>query len=418
MTQPPAAIMLLHRPILVAVSGQTPQVITETLYALMVRRRPPVPVREIYVITTTRGADIARRELLDPAGGQFFAFCREYGIDPRSIAFDAQHILTLKKSSPTPLSVPSRRAHGKKNRPPSPPAEDLEDIRTIADNAALAQQLFGFIKQLTADPETALHCSIAGGRKTMSAYMALALTIYGRPQDRLSHVLVPPKFENSSKFFFPPRRPRLIAVMYQGQPTLAHTKDARVELAEVPFVRLREWLGEGFDALDRSVEEIIQTAQHELGRTRPPVERLILDLPHRQARFGDTSLPLRGVQLALYAYFVTRKLRHCSRPDLPTCGVCTDCYQEHEQIDRDRYVELYRRVCLHSPSAFESWRHSTREKNRDPLDASNFQSYLSRLNKELDVAQMPPQLKVLTTGSYGHKCYGVGMDKTHMEIRE
>ena len=53
------------------------------------------------------------------------------------------------------------------------------------------------IRAFTADPESALHVSIAGGRKTMGFFLGYALSLYGRAQDKLSHVLVSPPFESS-----------------------------------------------------------------------------------------------------------------------------------------------------------------------------------------------------------------------------
>jgi CRISPR-associated protein (TIGR02584 family) len=65
MKQRKQQIKKAHRHVLVAVAGQTPQIITETLYALMVQHRPPLPISEIYVITTAKGAATAQRALLD-----------------------------------------------------------------------------------------------------------------------------------------------------------------------------------------------------------------------------------------------------------------------------------------------------------------------------------------------------------------
>lgn len=243
-----------------------------------------------------------------------------------------------------------------------PSAIPLEDIRTVADNAALAQQLFGFIKQLTADPDTALHCSIAGGRKTMSAYLALALTLYGRQQDTLSHVLVSEEFESNPKFFFPTKRSQTIAIRRGNEWDVGDTKTAQVELAEVPFVRLREHLGEWFTALDQTVEEIIQTAQHELELTRPPADLLVIDISPRQVRFGDTPIPIGGVHLALYLYLAETKLHHCTRPDLPTWAGCTDCYQSFQQMDQSRLIETYRRVYPYSAGNFNEWEAKTQKK--------------------------------------------------------
>ena len=67
------------RQILLCVAGLTPQIITETLYALTQQRGERVD--EIRVITTLGGRDRIRQALLDPQQGKFFAFCRDYHHD-------------------------------------------------------------------------------------------------------------------------------------------------------------------------------------------------------------------------------------------------------------------------------------------------------------------------------------------------
>ena len=71
------------RRILVAVTGTTPQVITETLYALVVEKHF-IPT-EIHLLTTLNGRNRAMRDLLDPHDGKFHAFCRAYGLEGRII---------------------------------------------------------------------------------------------------------------------------------------------------------------------------------------------------------------------------------------------------------------------------------------------------------------------------------------------
>jgi CRISPR-associated protein (TIGR02584 family) len=64
--------------------------------------------------------------------------------------------------------------------------EPLVDIRTQANNQAMADGITEWIRSFTADPETAMHVSIAGARKTMGFYAGYALSLYSRSQDRLS----------------------------------------------------------------------------------------------------------------------------------------------------------------------------------------------------------------------------------------
>jgi CRISPR-associated protein (TIGR02584 family) len=205
-----------QRHILLCMAGLTPQVITETLYAVTQQRRERVD--EIHVITTLSGRDKITSMLLDPQHGQFYAFCRDYHIDPASIKFD-ETMLKL-------LCAPDERM--------------LDDIRTVDDNSYAADQICEIVRELTRAPDTRLHASAAGGRKTMSIYLTAAMQLFGRRQDRLSHVLVDEYFEMHTGFFNIPPTPREIEMTdRQGQVRRLSTAQATIQLADIPFIRLR-----------------------------------------------------------------------------------------------------------------------------------------------------------------------------------
>ena len=62
---------------LVAVVGNTPQVMTETFWALYIDR--DVPIDEVYVITTTLGKETCQKRLLDE--GRFEKMLLDYNMD-------------------------------------------------------------------------------------------------------------------------------------------------------------------------------------------------------------------------------------------------------------------------------------------------------------------------------------------------
>ena len=361
--------------VLVAVMGKTPQIITETLYALMIKSNPRAPISEIHIITTAEGAQIAWRALGGPEGA-VARLCREYGIDPEAVRFEKEQIKIIEREN----------------------EESLDDVRTSRDNAFLESQMFGFIKRLTEDPNTVLHCSIAGGRKTMSAYMMLALTLYGREQDRLTHVLVPEEFETNSKFFFPPKRNEPIAVRKGADWIVGQTRDAHIELADIRFLRLRSLMGKGFGKLQADVEKLVRIAQDTIEAMSKQPDKLIIDLSGREARFGDKPIGLSGIRLALLAYYADTKANHCSEPDRPVCGDCHACFQEFIDIDIARFMKIYPSVIAQSRSGFEDKYGKTFEEQVEKLEEEgalsydNLQSYKSKINKALKIAS--PDLKI------------------------
>lgn len=201
--------------ILVAVTGLSPQVVTETLYALAVARTPAWIPDEIHLITTAIGAENARLNLL--AGEAWFhRLVADYQLP--AIAFPAEHIHLL----------------------PGPDGEPLDDIRTPQQNTLAADFITETVRRLTETPESELHVSIAGGRKTMGYYLGYALSLYGRPQDRLSHVLVSEPYETNRAFYYPTPYDHPIHSLRGGKEITVDARHARVELADIPFVRLRE----------------------------------------------------------------------------------------------------------------------------------------------------------------------------------
>jgi CRISPR-associated protein (TIGR02584 family) len=68
----------------------------------------------------------------------------------------------------------------------------------------------------------------------MGYYIGYALSLFGREQDRLSHVLVNQPFESLDDFFFPPVRARNVL---SANNITTSTTSAQISLAEIPFVR-------------------------------------------------------------------------------------------------------------------------------------------------------------------------------------
>ena len=219
---------------LIAVIGSTPQVMTETFWSLRIEGK--VPIDEVFVMTTTVGKQICQQRLLDE--GRFAKMLSDYDIDPDTVVFDADHILVFEDAE----------------------GNYLDDIRTSAENRLARDRIFHWIEEWTQDADVALHCSLAGGRKSMGYLLGAAIQFFGRPQDRLYHVLVtPPEIETNRDFFFPPVREAQIPISAGKH---ISTADVRIELAELPYVSVREIAVFG----DASYDRILQRTQTEVSR--------------------------------------------------------------------------------------------------------------------------------------------------------
>ena len=267
------------RRLLVAVTGLSPQIVTETLYALAVGQNPPFIPTEIRLITTEEGAERARLSLLHPESGWFHELRTDY--DLPSIAFGPEHIHVLKDTAGEPLS----------------------DIRSPTDNTRAADTITDVVRDLTRDDDTALHVSIAGGRKTMGFYLGYALSLYGRQQDRLSHVLVNAPYESHPQFFYPTVRSQVIYTPHPHNRPY-DTRDAEVTLAEIPFVRLREGLAPDLMEGTASFSAVVADAQ----RALPPLA-LELNSTSRTVNAGGESFRMQPAHLAFYWMLAERARR-------------------------------------------------------------------------------------------------------------
>jgi CRISPR-associated protein (TIGR02584 family) len=208
--------------------------------------------------------------------GWFHKLCKDYNL--RDITFSRKHIHIMRDAN----------------------ERGMDDIRSIEDNRAAADFITARVREFSADPDCALHVSIAGGRKTMGFYLGYALSLYGRPQDRLSHVLVSEPFENSIDFFYPTPYSR---VLQTRDGKLADTAMAEVTLAEIPFVSLRHGLPAKLLSGHASFNETVIAAQLALA---PP--ELVVDLAGRNIHAGGQRIELPPAELALLAVFARQTL--------------------------------------------------------------------------------------------------------------
>ena len=355
------------RRILLAVTGLSPQIVTETLYALGVAAGPgatPFIPTEIHLLTTDSGAKLARIALLHPDGGQFHALLQDY---PQlgQPAFDDRHIHTIHDAQGQPLA----------------------DIRTPEENASAADSITALMAELTRDDQAQLHVSIAGGRKTMGFYLGYAFSLFARPQDELSHVLVSSPFEGHPEFFFPPATPRRLATR-EGR--YIDTADAEVTLARIPVVRLRHGQPSALLAGHASYGDTVAVIQHSLA---PP--RLHIDLATRRVQCGATAVHLPPAQLAWLAWWAQQTLQQRGP-------------QNWRSADAPAFLALYRRVVGIDAVAFEN----TQKRLQGSMEKEFFEQNNAKLERtlraQLGLAAAPYLLT--TSGKRPHTARSLGLE--------
>ncbi len=334
------------RRILVAVTGMSPQILTETLWSLAVHQDPPFYPTEIHLFTTTTGAMQATNSLLSGDRPWFPRLLQDYELP--AIPFTRASIEVITNAA----------------------GEAMDDIRSAEDNEAAASFLTERIRQLTEDPDAALHVSLAGGRKTMGYYIGYALSLYGRAQDRLSHVLVSSPFENSWDFFYPTPYERIIQIGSGEKTLLVDCRDAKIDMANIPFVRLRDELPTRFLSGKNGFSQIVEAANRAL---QPPL--LQLDRREFSVIADDQPIALTDMEF-IVLYWLVERHREAREWDWDTIG--EDFLHTLKKV-ANVYADFYERAEKAIKSNIKTY-----QKDQDvALLREYFSPHVSHINKKL-----------------------------------
>ena len=276
--------------VLLAVCGTSPQIITETVYALVTEGRF-VP-NEVAVLTTTKGKAILEETLLALGTGAFHALCRDLNV---RIAFDAAAIRVIENKAGEPLS----------------------DLRTEDELTAAGDTILNTVREYSNRDDVLLHVSIAGGRKTMGFYAGSALSLFGRATDELSHVVIDAAFENVPDFFYPSQEEQSLTGR-SGEALAA--RDCYVTLSRIPFLRLRSRLDERLLSEPMNLAAFIEAAQPVVGEAQ-----VVVDLPQRQIVCNGRAVALDPSPLAIYWMLARRRMEKKGPAD-PRTAECLDEY--------------------------------------------------------------------------------------------
>lgn len=298
--------------VLVVISGESPQVITETLYALAYPEKreggdaPFHPTRTI-VVTTEVGRKRATAAL--------------WGEDGQL----AHLIKTWKLPDPglTPADV---------RVPIAPGGDPDEDAHTEEALDRMGDLILSTLLECCREG-AAVHVSLAGGRKTMSYLAGLALSLVGRAQDRLSHVVLSDaRFERCRAFYFPPKPARELELDTRDADTGARlrlsTKGVEVRIVNVVFVRLRDLLGEGKLVDSQAGKPLTELAGMANAALYAPEHASVeIDTYLGSVRCNGVAVRFAPAQLAFY-YFLARRGRQgmFSRPTDGECIEYLDAY--------------------------------------------------------------------------------------------
>lgn len=263
--------------VLFLVTGMTPAIITETVWALACDPELDedsrwVPDR-IEVLSTDHGLNQIRSRLLE--SNVFETFKKDFP-QLANLVFDETCLQSIINENGSNAA--------------------LVDLKTPEDNEFAANQIHKKIRDLTENDNISLHVSIAGGRKTMGFYAGYALSLHGRAQDSLSHVLVDDKFENIPAFFYPTPYTHYVT---DRDGRAWDASKAQVWLAEIPFVRMKDAIHEKHQLRGNyTFSEVVSSIKNSFAPSS-----LLINLDHNTMTFNGVEVSLPPREFAFMHWF-------------------------------------------------------------------------------------------------------------------
>jgi len=325
-----------HEVVLLAVTGMSPAVLTETLWALAHEAEPVIPNR-ILVVTTTEGRAALRKSLFEPlhrfegrtAWDTFRAALSAEGLDLSGrlrfgVTGDDIRVITT--------------VH-----PASGQSIELADLRSPQDSAAAADFLLEQVRTVAENPDAQLIASIAGGRKTMGALLYACMTLAARETDRLTHVLVSEPFETLRDFHFPGQPGGPIA---RGD-TRCDPAEARVELADVIFVALRNLFVRELGRKAGTFSRLVETCRENVRLRAAESLKVSIAITRPQVEVNGLIVKLAPLEHLLLLFLARR-----TKQGEPAYGAYSDAVDD---------VNTFRKELVDNTPGndFGDWRHAS-----------------------------------------------------------
>ncbi|MDF7801840.1 CRISPR-associated ring nuclease Csm6 [Pontiellaceae bacterium B1224] len=332
-----------YKTVLVAGVGLSPAVLTNTIWALA-HENPPVVPDEVVAITTAIGRDCITNQLVvSNACNRLFQALEKQNLDVEGkLAFGSTDSIRILGDGQS----------------------DFDDICTPEQNDAAADFILKVLRQYTEDPGTRVIVSIAGGRKSMSALMLSCMSLLGRAQDRVSHVLVNEPYEQRMEppFLFPEK-----GVKHKlGGKTFLSAKATPV-LSDIPFVRVRGWYEKEFNTVPPSYMQLVNQVQ---GIAPEPINypSVKLDAANGTLEIGNDLVSLSTSEFAL-VYLMLKRIK---QDRLPTSWYDLEADFAELLIQKAPISISWFHALKDSgspdPEDFRKWASSARAKFRKPFN--------------------------------------------------
>lgn len=274
--------------VLFALTGLSPAVLTETIWALVHEDSSSIPDR-IVVATTRTGRDVLVKRLFSE--GCWDRFLRDLSL---SAGVSLKGKLRFGNISDCIWVFRDDTF-----------TRELEDIRSKEENLWIADFFLEKLRSFTENDHCDLIVSIAGGRKTMGALLHSVVSLTGRETDRVTHVLVDDPWDRIPGFLYPGS---IGSVAHPETGMIVDSITATVSLADLPFVPMRYLFEKEIRSAGGSYTQLVGAMRRSLDDIDQELF-IRMDPVSGSVWVDDKQLVLSGREFSFLYYFADRRVR-------------------------------------------------------------------------------------------------------------
>jgi CRISPR-associated protein (TIGR02584 family) len=349
----------IEKEIFLAVMGTTPQVMTECLYYYTHSRYDVLrKFGTIKVLTTSKGRDAMVQALFIEK--QIERLEQELGVQSGYFNFKQSDIIVFSDEK----------------------GKDIEDLLSSEDNHNARNQITETVRKYTDEPSCRLTATVAGGRKSMSALMALSFQLYGREQDDLIHIIPPEDRMNDKNWFFPEN---------------SDDVNQQLMVSFVPAIRVGRYLAAD---LSLSVDDLMTRIQNSLKELTPissvGINKNLFTINEKL----KIKIPPRGA--AIYRYLLKRRLASPCEDECPGCDQCAstnlEIFKSFEKHILPELKTINGKMNPRTSDTYARWRDLNENRDNYGLDLEKKQKdfiseYKVLISKSFDDISVPKKWK-------------------------
>jgi CRISPR-associated protein (TIGR02584 family) len=331
--------------VFVAVMGTSPAVLSECLfYYYSPYFEKNRHFSEIKVITTSKGRDLLIKTMFD--NGVIKLLEATLDLQSDSIPFIESDIIVIEDETT---------------------GEEIQDLLTSEQTEAASKTISDWIKLYSDIDGVRLTATVAGGRKTQSAIMALAFQLYGRTQDELIHIIAPDERMMDREWFFPSD---------PGDPSQL------LSVSDVPVLRVGRYLSRN---LNQSTEDMVREIQESLYAARP-IERI--EIKKNFIYVDDEEVKITPREASYYRYFLKRRVNASCANDCPGCEKC--CADQETLLADSRTLILAEHAIISGEGGHFQRTKDKRQQTSDYELIPSLYEEISRLGSALRNSELHP----------------------------